>query len=105
MPAMSFVELVMEELSPGTYLEHGQNATMLSFHVWVETADLNTWILLPEGKEHQDFGIRRHATGKPETTENFLPVTKYLPRDQTIIAFKMVGLKAGYTYEVFWRYN
>jgi predicted acylesterase/phospholipase RssA len=103
-PAMSFVELVMEELSPGQYLDD-HNGTMLSFVVQVETADLNTWILMPRGKEYRDFVIRRHLTGKRESTENFLPVTEYLADDHTIIAFKLVGLKGGYTYEVFWRYN
>jgi hypothetical protein len=47
----------------------------------------------------------RYQTGKPETAESFLPVTEYLPEDYTILAFKMVALKSGYTYEVFWRYK
>jgi hypothetical protein len=102
---MAFRDLVMEEMSPGGYLEHGQNGTLLSFLVRVETGEQTTWILMPRAKEYRDFGIVRHLTGKPETAEPFRPVTEFLPEDYTILAFKMVALKPGYTYEVLWRYK
>ena len=47
----------------------------------------------------------RHQTGKPETSEVFRPVTEYLADDSTIIAFKLVGLDPGWTYQVLWVYK
>ena len=31
-------------------------------------------------------------------------VTQYLSEDSTILAFKLLSLKAGYTYEITWYY-
>jgi hypothetical protein len=47
----------------------------------------------------------RHETGKPETAENVKLVTEYLAEDFTILAFKLLALKAGYTYEITWFYR
>ena len=60
---------------------------------------------MPEGKEYRTFQLIRYKTGKPETTENVKVTTEYLAEDHTILAFKLLSLKAGYTYEVTWFYR
>ena len=57
---------------------------------------------MPRGREYRSFNISRHQTGKPETSEAFRPVTEYLADDYTIIAFKLVNLAPGWTYQVRW---
>jgi hypothetical protein len=104
-PAGDFVELVLDERSPGQYLEGGMGGAGVTFQVFAETGELTTWLLMPRGKEYRSFGITRHQTGKPETSEVFRPVTEYLADDYTIIAFKLVALDAGWTYQVRWIYK
>ena len=47
----------------------------------------------------------RYKTGKPEATENVKVVTEYLADDYTILAFKLLSVEAGYTYEITWYYR
>src|SRR5262249_1446549 len=103
--AGEFVDLVVEERSPGQYLKRGQSGSVLSFLVQAETAELTTWVLMPRGKEYRNFRISRHETGKPETSEAVPVVTEYLAEDFTILAFKLLALKPGWTYEVSWVYK
>jgi len=104
-PAGEYVDLVMEELSPGEYTERRQNGAALSFVVQAETAELSTWLLMPRDKEYRTFRISRHQTGKPETAETVRVVTEYLAEDSTILAFRLLALKPGWTYEVSWVYK
>jgi predicted acylesterase/phospholipase RssA len=104
-PAGDFVELMLDELSPGHYLEGGQGGAELTFEVHARTGELATWILMPRGREYQSFHITRHEMGKPQTSEAFRPVTEYLADDYTIIAFKLVNLAPGWTYQVRWIYK
>jgi hypothetical protein len=60
---------------------------------------------MPRGREYRSFAITRHKTGKPETSEVFRPVTEYLADDYTILAFKLVALDPGWTYQVRWVYK
>jgi hypothetical protein len=104
-PSGAAVDLLMDKHSPGTFMERGQSGAGLAFIVDAETAELTMWILMPRGKEYRNFGIVRHQTGKPETVEPVQIVTEYLAKDFTIIAFKLLALKPGYTYEVSWVYK
>ena len=67
--------------------------------------ELTRWLLLPQGKQYRDFQLIRYETGKPETPEKVNIVTRYLAEDYTILAFKILSLKAGYTYELTWYYR
>jgi predicted acylesterase/phospholipase RssA len=104
-PAGENVDLILDVLSPGQSLERRQNGTAMSFVVQAETAELTTWILMPRGRERRDFRISRYETGKPEKTEAVHPVTEYLAEDSTILAFKLLALKPGWTYEITWVYE
>ena len=104
-PAGDFVDLVVEYYSPGQYLQRGGNGTKLVFPIHADTAELTGWILMPEGREYQGFRIIRYETGKPENVEAVKVVTEYLAEEFTIIAFKLLSLKSGYTYVVSWTYR
>ena len=94
-----------EHLSPGDFLRQGDGSTSLVFDVEAETAELNRWLLMPQGKEYRSFRLIRYETGKPAAAENVKLVTEYLAEDSTILAFKLLSLKAGYTYELTWYYR
>ena len=67
--------------------------------------ELNRWLLLPEGTEFRDYRLTRHEVGKPETIEEVKVVTRFLAEDYSILAFKLLALKPGYTYELTWYYQ
>jgi predicted acylesterase/phospholipase RssA len=104
-PVGEYVDIIYEHWSPGLFLRKGSGSTGLAFEVEAETAELTRWLLLPEGKEYQTFNLVRYPTGKPEASENVQLVTKYLADDFSILAFKLLALKAGYTYELTWYYR
>ena len=70
-----------------------------------KTAELTRWILLPEGRAYRSFRVTRYETGKPETAEAVRIVTEYLAEDKSILAYKLLSLEPGYTYEVTWYYE
>ncbi len=99
------LDIIYEHLSPGEFLRHVEGSTTLTFDVEVETAELNRWLLLPQGKEYRSFNLIRYETGKPDAVEQVRLVTEYLADDYSILAFKLLSLKAGYTYELTWYYR
>ena len=104
-PAGDWVDIVYENSSPGLFSRDGVATTTLSFDVEAETVELTRWLLLPPGKEYRDYQMVRYKTGQPETTENVKVVTEYVADDFTILAFKLLSLKPGYTYEISWSYQ
>jgi hypothetical protein len=77
----------------------------MSFVIYAETAELSVWVLMPEGRLYRGFRIVRFETGKPEKAEGVKVVTEYLAEDHTILAFKLLALKPGHTYELLWSYK
>jgi predicted acylesterase/phospholipase RssA len=104
-PAGDHVDLIYEHLSPGEFLRHSEGSTTVSAEIRAKTAELTRWILLPEGEEYRRFRLIRYETGKPETAEAVKIVTEYLAEDNTILAYKLLSLKPGYTYELTWYYE
>jgi predicted acylesterase/phospholipase RssA len=104
-PAGEFVDLIVEYHSPGRYLQRGANKTAMVFPIRANTAELTAWILMPEGRQYQSFRIVRYETAKPAKVEAVKVVTEYLAENFTIIAFKLLSLEAGYSYEVSWTYR
>jgi hypothetical protein len=104
-PAGEYVDLKMEKHSHGQYLHGDGDNFALGFQVLAETAELTMWILMPRGKEYRSFRIIRHLTDKPSEAEKVRIVSEYLADDYKIIAFKLLALKPGYTYEVGWMYK
>ena len=104
-PPGDSVDIIYEHLSPGLFVREGPGSSTLAFDVEAETVELSRWLLLPEGREYRTFQLIRYQTGKPEVTENVKIVTEYLADDNTILAFKLLSLEAGYTYEITWFYQ
>lgn len=104
-PAGDYVDLVYEHLSPGEFLRHTEGSASLAVPIRAKTAELTRWILLPEGSTYRSFRVTRYETGKPETAEAVRIVTEYLSENKAILAYKLLSLDAGYTYELIWHYE
>ncbi len=104
-PAGDFVDVIYEHISAGDFLERGERSTTLVIHHQVDTAEVTRWFLMPRGREYKGFRILRHETGKQEKMELVKTVTEYLADDSSILAYKLVSVKAGYTYELTWYYK
>jgi hypothetical protein len=104
-PVGEAVDIVYEHLSPGLFLKSGIESTTLSFDVEAETIELSRWLLMPQGREYRSFEIIRYPTGNPKAVESVKPVTEFRAKDLTILAFKLLALHAGYTYELTWLYR
>jgi predicted acylesterase/phospholipase RssA len=104
-PPGDSVDLIYEHLSAGEFLRHGDGSTTLTFDVEAETTELIRWLLMPQGKNYRSFRLIRYETGKPGAAENVKLVTEYLADDYSILAFKLLSLKAGYSYELTWYYR
>jgi hypothetical protein len=104
-PPGDTADLLIEFHSPGEFLPSGANGAAIPLPIHTQTAELTMWILMPEGSEYRDFRIIRYETEKPEKVEAVKVVSEYLADDFTILAFKLLSLKAGYTYEVRWTYK
>lgn len=104
-PRGESVDIVYEHLSPGLFVREASGSATLAFDVEVETAELTRWLLLPEGRKFHDYRLLRYETTKPDQVEQVDVVTRYLAADYSILAFKLLALKAGYTYELTWYYQ
>jgi hypothetical protein len=104
-PAGENVDLIYEHHSAGLFLQRGERSTTLSFTYKTDTAEVTRWLMMPTGKEYRSFRILRYETGKPDTVEPVKVVTEYLADDYTIIAYKLLSVKAGSTYETTWDYK
>lgn len=104
-PVGAAVDIMYEHISPGLFVREDAGSATLAFDVEAETIELSRWLLLPQGRTYRSYQLIRYKTGKPGTVENVQIVTKYLADDSTILAFKLLSLDAGYTYELTWFYQ
>jgi predicted acylesterase/phospholipase RssA len=104
-PPDQFVDLTIEDRSPGHFLERGQSGSAVTFLVEAETAELTMWLVMPKGKNYRKWHMSRHQTDKPENSESVPVVTEYLADDFSILAFKLLGVNPGWTYVVNWNYE
>ena len=92
-------------MAAGQFLRRDETSTTLTFAIHAETAEVTRWILLPKGREYRNFRIVRFKTATPDKVEGVKIVTEYLAEDYTILAFKLLSVEGGYTYEVTWYYK
>jgi hypothetical protein len=104
-PVGDIVDIMYEHISPGIFVRGDAESSTLAFDVEAETVELSRWLLMPQGREYREFQLIRYQTGKPDTAEKAPIVTEYLADDYTILAFKLLSLKPGYTYEITWFYR
>jgi predicted acylesterase/phospholipase RssA len=104
-PAGEYVDLIYEHYSPAVFLKRGEDSTSVAIHMQADTAEVTRWFLMPRGREYKRFQVIRYQEGKPDTVETVPIVTEYLAEDYSILAYKLMSTKAGYTYEVIWYYK
>ena len=104
-PAGEYVDLIYEYSSPAVFLRREDGLSSVAIPMQVDTAEVSRWFLMPRRKEYKDCRILRYPTGKPEGVESVKVVSEYLAEDSTILAYKLLSAKAGYTYEVTWFYK
>jgi hypothetical protein len=105
LPAGEMVDLAYEHISPGQFLRRGATSTSVHYDIQADTAEVTRWFLLPRGKEYKNFRVVRWERGKPEKVEPVKIVNEYLAEDYTILAYKLLSVKGGYTHEVTWFYK
>ncbi len=98
-------DLSYEHISPGEFLRRGPASTSIVFDFQVDTAEVTRWFLLPRGKEYRSFRILQWETDKPDKVEPVKVVNEYLADDYTILAYKLISVKAGYSHELTWFYK
>jgi len=104
-PLGDSVDIMYEHSSPGLFLTTGLESTTLSFDVEAETIELTRWLLLPQGRRYRSFSMVRYPKGNPRAVESVRPVSEFRSSDYTILAFKLLALDEGYTYELTWNYE
>jgi hypothetical protein len=104
-PPGDAVDIVYEHISPGLFVREGAGSSTLAFDVEADTVELSRRLLLPQDRVFRSFQLIRYETGKPGVSENVNVVTRYLADDNTILAFKLLSLEPGYTYEITWFYQ
>jgi hypothetical protein len=86
--------VIVDHQGSGRFLEDNPESTNVPLNIRADTAELVVWILLPEGKEYRNFRVIRrdkeHGTSEPVNL-----VSRYLASDYSVIAFKLLSLKAG----------
>jgi hypothetical protein len=104
-PVGDSVDLIMENMAPAEFMRRDETSTTLTFDIQADTAEVTRWILLPKGREYRKFRIVRYKTAAPDKVESVKIVTEFLADDYTILAFKLLSVDGGYTYEVTWYYK
>ncbi|WP_162820747.1 patatin-like phospholipase family protein [Microvirga calopogonii] len=104
-PAGETADLIYEHRSPGLFLRTGIASTSLTFDIEADTVEMDAWLLLPRGREYRTFQLIRYPTAGRQPVESVTPVTEFRSNDFTILAFRLLALKAGYSYDLTWFYR
>lgn len=105
LPEGEAVDIIYENFSRGGFLQRGIDSTSMAWSYEIDTTEQSWWILMPIGREYRGYQLVRYPTARTEPVEIIKPVTEFRSNDFKIVAFKLLGLKAGYTYELTWFYR
>ncbi len=92
------IELVLHEAPPGLLQS-------VSFDVENDTALMNGWLLLPEGKRYQNFELLRYEAADATAPEFVVPANLVDSMEGRILGFSLLSLKPGFRYECRWSYR
>jgi hypothetical protein len=76
-----------------------------TFYVDDETGLLSCWLLLPEGKQYQNFDLLRYQSGKEEGPERVTPAYQFDTLEGRVLAFALLNVEPGFTYEAHWEHR
>lgn len=96
------VDLVIEHLTRGDFLQHTEDSSAIRFPALTDIAEMTVWILMPAGMEYRSFRILRKGKGNIEEVK---VASEYLAEDSTILAFRLLSVKANHNYELQWFYK
>jgi hypothetical protein len=105
LPEGEYADVIYENFARGLFLREGIESTSLAWDYEADTMEQRWWLLMPEGVEYRSFRLIGYPTENPKLVEVMKPVTEFRSNDFKILAFKLLGLKAGYTYELSWFYS
>jgi predicted acylesterase/phospholipase RssA len=103
-PVGQFENLIAEHEGSGFYLKDDADSTTVPLNLRADTAELTAWILMPQGKEYSSYRVTRRSRTRG-TVERVNVVTEFLPKDHSILAFKLLALKGDDDYELTWTYR
>jgi len=75
------------------------------FYVDDETGLLSCWLLLPEGKQYQNFDLLRYQTSKAKVPERVIPAYQFDTLDGRVLSFSLLNVKPGFLYEARWKHR
>ena len=104
-PGGDIVDITYEHRSPANFVVRGEHSSTAVFHTEVDVAEVTRWFMMPLGREYKDFRVLEYPTGEPEKALRIKLVNEYLPENKRILAYKLLGVRAGLTHEVEWFYK
>lgn len=104
-PPGEHVDLYCNYQLVGSFQELGDEPSALRFPIQAAKAELTMWLLMSRGREYERFHLIRYPTGMPAKVEMVNVTAEYLAEDTTILSFKLLALKPGFTYEVRWEFK
>lgn len=78
---------------------------LINFYVDAETGLLSYWLLLPQGKRAERFELLRYANEKGQAPVSVIPAHQLDAVGDQMLAFTLLSLKPGLTYECRWAYQ
>jgi predicted acylesterase/phospholipase RssA len=101
-PAHETVDLPIEFMSS----EPARGAVdAATFYVDDETGLLSCWLLLPEGKQYENFELLRFQNGKEKVLERVTPAYEFETLEGRVLAFGLLNVEPGFTYEARWEHR
>ena len=101
-PAHEAVDLPIEFMSTEPAAGAADSAT---FYVDDETGLLSCWLLLPDGMRYQNFELLRYQNGKETVLERVTPAYHFDTLEGRVMAFALLNVKPGFTYEARWQHR
>jgi len=82
----------------------GVDQQSVSLYVDTETGLLSAWLLMPDDKRYQHFGLVRYPKGDISASESVAPAQQLSVVDGHILAFTLLSVKPNFTYECRWTF-
>jgi len=96
--------LVVNQVMPSNMASQEFGAGRFKFTIAARTGLVRIWILLPEGRTHDQFELYRFPLGDPDTMEIVQATTTVEVPSGAIATFEMINPPEGFRYECRWRW-
>lgn len=101
-PIHEAIDLPIEFMSTEPASGAADSAT---FYVDDETGILSCWLLLPEGRQYHNFELLRYQNVKQSVPERVTPAYQFDTLEGRVLAFALLNVKPGFTYEARWEHR